>query len=58
MYALPLSCGTIVMHASTGQVISHRLQPTHSYLITSYVRTPAASISCAIDWCDVSSHAT
>src|SRR5450830_193601 len=35
MYGLPVSCGTMVMQDSTGQVISQRLQPTHSSLITS-----------------------
>ena len=41
MYPLPLSTGTIVMQASTGQVISHRLQPMHADAITSYLLAPA-----------------
>ena len=35
MYGRPVGCGTIGMQSSTGQVISHRLQPTHSDGLTS-----------------------
>ena len=35
MYGMPVGCGTIVMQPSTGQVISHRLQPTQSAGLTS-----------------------
>jgi hypothetical protein len=35
MYGRLVGCGTIVMQPSTGQVISHRLQPTHSDGLTS-----------------------
>jgi hypothetical protein len=34
MNGLPVSCATISMQSSTGQVIWHRLQPTHSSSIT------------------------
>ena len=45
----------MVMQSSTGQTLTHRLQPTHSSSITSKWRLP--SFSFMIAWCEVSSQA-
>jgi hypothetical protein len=36
----PLVIGRMVMQCSTGQTLTHRLQPTHSASITSKCREP------------------
>ena len=50
---VPTGSASIVMHFSTGQAMTHRLQATHAASITSKTR-PSRS---AIDWWDVSSQA-
>ena len=51
----PAASGSMVMQFSTGQTLTHKLQPTHSASITSKCLTPLTV--CVIAWCEVSSQA-